>query len=374
MNQNEVLFTPDIRADDAMIEAQRQKITRSSMFPVIDELPIQLVVLNSKRQLVFYNQQAGTVFKKKESVLGKRLGEALDCVHSCDSPEGCGFGRLCRYCGAARNQAAALNASYGSEECVIIRKNDGRTEQLDLMVWSRPLLLEGEEFILFYMNDMTARKRHAIIERIFLHDILNTIASVSSLLALAREEGLPSYFDLAQEAADLAVEEIQAHRWLKDAEYGDLRPNVNRENLKALVEAVIAPQKKIASSRGITMETRVENQAFYTDSVLLKRVLHNLVKNAIEASSAGDIVRVRALVQSESEEEKRYVGISISNPSVIDDEKMAHMFKRSFSTKGRDRGLGTYAARLFVEDVLGGQIKAESGEGMGTVFTVLLPI
>lgn len=67
------------------------------------------------------------------------------------------------------------------------------------------------------------------------------------------------------------------------------------------------------------------------------------------------------------------VELRIGNPAVMGQDVLANVFKRSFSTKGRGRGLGTYAARLFVEEYLGGTIRCESEEGKGTVFTVRLP-
>jgi signal transduction histidine kinase len=64
----------------------------------------------------------------------------------------------------------------------------------------------------------------------------------------------------------------------------------------------------------------------------------------------------------------------VTNEAVISEEIRAQLFHRSFSTKGRGRGIGTYAARLFVEDFLGGRIDVSSGPGAGTTFSVALPL
>jgi sensor histidine kinase regulating citrate/malate metabolism len=48
------------------------------------------------------------------------------------------------------------------------------------------------------------------------------------------------------------------------------------------------------------------------------------------------------------------------------------VFKRSFSTKGEGRGLGTYSIKLFTENYLGGAAELTSNEVEGTTFWVKL--
>jgi signal transduction histidine kinase len=56
------------------------------------------------------------------------------------------------------------------------------------------------------------------------------------------------------------------------------------------------------------------------------------------------------------------------------DRVRAHVFQRSFSTKGTGRGLGTYSIKLLTERYLGGRVWFESAEGQGTTFHVELDI
>ncbi len=50
------------------------------------------------------------------------------------------------------------------------------------------------------------------------------------------------------------------------------------------------------------------------------------------------------------------------------------VFQRSFTTKGPGRGLGTYSARLFTEQYLGGRISFTTSEEEGTTFRTVFPI
>jgi len=54
-------------------------------------------------------------------------------------------------------------------------------------------------------------------------------------------------------------------------------------------------------------------------------------------------------------------------------ETQLQVFNRSFSTKGKNRGLGTYGAKLLTERYMGGKISFASHEGEGTTFFLWLP-
>ncbi|MEZ4831367.1 MAG: ATP-binding protein [Caldilineaceae bacterium] len=62
------------------------------------------------------------------------------------------------------------------------------------------------------------------------------------------------------------------------------------------------------------------------------------------------------------------------NQSVIPYVVQLQLFKRSFSTKGNGRGLGTYSMRLLTERYLKGHISFTSTQDDGTTFFVWLPL
>ena len=53
----------------------------------------------------------------------------------------------------------------------------------------------------------------------------------------------------------------------------------------------------------------------------------------------------------------------VNNPAVMPREVQLQVFKRSFSTKGSGRGIGTYSMRLLVSRYLGGSVDFESTGG-----------
>jgi len=104
-----------------------------------------------------------------------------------------------------------------------------------------------------------------------------------------------------------------------------------------------------------------------TDRTLLKRVLGNMTKNALEASAPGQAVTLRCQDQDGG------LAFSVHNPKAMPEKVQLQVFKRSFSTKGSGRGLGTYSIKLFTERYLGGRVWFTSSPEEGTTFTAWLP-
>ncbi len=84
----------------------------------------------------------------------------MNCIHATDHPGGCGTTRFCRYCGAVK---AILNSQQSAapdvQECRIQRRVDQRTSALDLRVWTTPVTIDGESFMVFAVRDTTDEKR-----------------------------------------------------------------------------------------------------------------------------------------------------------------------------------------------------------------------
>ncbi|PKL51124.1 MAG: hybrid sensor histidine kinase/response regulator [Candidatus Riflebacteria bacterium HGW-Riflebacteria-2] len=99
---------------------------------------------------------------------------------------------------------------------------------------------------------------------------------------------------------------------------------------------------------------------------LLSAIVSNLVKNAIEASSAGEKVTITLF------EQNPYL-IEIRNQGVIPEEVRPRFFER-YVTHGKKKGtgLGGYSARLAAR-TLGGDISFATSPETGTIITVSVP-
>lgn len=100
----------------------------------------------------------------------------------------------------------------------------------------------------------------------------------------------------------------------------------------------------------------------------IKRVLLNLVKNAMEALPKGGIVAIRTYPYRDH----AYVEV-IDNGSGIQDELKTRIFIPNFSTKSTGTGLGLAICKKVVE-AHKGHIEFASAQGMGTTFTIRFPL
>ncbi len=90
-----------------------------------------------------------------------------------------------------------------------------------------------------------------------------------------------------------------------------------------------------------------------------------MVVNALEAADTRQTVTLDCRLKG------REVVFSVSNPGLIPEEVRPEIFRRTYSTKGPGRGLGTYSMRL-LSSLLQGEVSfvCEKGE---TTFFLSLP-
>ncbi len=370
----ETQFLPGPRDTGAALAAQVALLESAVELRLLRDLPLAALALNDKRQIVWMNARAAVIIGPVDG-LGMRPGEALRCSHASSAPAGCGTTSFCAFCGAASAIMQALSGTEASEECVIQRGSEALFEALNLLVWSKPFAAGGGNFVLFTIRDVSAEKRHEFLERLFYHDIGNTVAGIRAMVSLMETDGdggesaCPDCMELLDSATEQLVEEIDSQRSLKAAEAGTLMPDMVPVELGALAMKTAALLKYTLYSRDVRLETVPAGRpvTVVSDPVLLRRVVGNMLKNAVEASSRGETVRLGV-----EERDGRGV-VWVWNPAVMADEARHRIFQRSYSTKGRGRGLGSYSMKVLAERYLGGSVGFRSGEGEGTVFEVSLP-
>jgi len=123
----------------------------------------------------------------------------------------------------------------------------------------------------------------------------------------------------------------------------------------------------VIANKYLYIDKQAENIEFTTDISLLRRIVGNMIKNALEATMPGSAVTVSCSV-SDTE-----VDFSVHNKSYISKDVQLQLFNRSFSTKGVGRGIGTYSMKLFGEKFLKGKVSFESTREKGTTFFLKVP-
>lgn len=370
-------FAPAGRADDQHLSQQQLSVSQAAFIAsVLDSVSDMVLVLNEQRQIVAANQRLLEAFGVADqvSLIGMRPGEAAGCIHSDEGPDGCGTAEPCSACGAVLTILASQETATQSEgECRIVISRNGGTA-LDLGVQATPLIVEDVQYTILALKDIGSDKRRQVLERTFFHDVLNTVGGLKGISELlADSDGLnpeseAEYKGWMVDLSDNLVEEIQQQRRLLEAERGEYLPLMKETDLGELLAEVcqLYGNHVRTPDRSVILEN-APTLTITTDRSMLRRIVGNMVLNALEAVPAGGVVRVSA------ENVPEQVCIKVRNQGEIPKDVQLRMFKRSFSTKSSSgRGIGTYSMKLFGERYLGGNVGFESRDGE-TVFFIRLP-
>ena len=135
------------------------------------------------------------------------------------------------------------------------------------------------------------------------------------------------------------------------------------ELLEEALSSIMIPEKI-----EVILNVEKDFPGILADPILMKRVLINLIKNAVEAMSEGGKIRIGASVKGSNaliEVEDKGIGIP--------EENMKEIFRPFFTTKPKGLGLGLAVCKKLIE-AQGGEISVKSKIGKGTKFKIKIPI
>ncbi|RJP56431.1 MAG: sensor histidine kinase [Ignavibacteriales bacterium] len=362
------------RTSDEKINSESQKLIYHKIVQtLLDGFPELAVILDKNRQIVAANKKAIAGFRKSsfEEIKGKRVGEAISCIHSDEmGKDSCGTSKFCAECGAAHAiKFTNENKLSSEEECRIISELSQKEESFDFKVNTSLLDIDEEQYTIFAIRDISGDKRRQALERIFFHDVLNTASVVNNfslLLKDAEEDEFDEILPSLIESSDQLIQEILTQRDLRNAEDGKLSVDYQTTEVNDILRKVYSQYSKHQLTKDKKL-TLAESDPFIkvnTDKKLLVRCFGNLVKNAIEASSKNDEIKIYSTIDND------HIIFSVQNPQIIPEVIQLQIFQRSFSTKGYGRGIGTYSVKLLVEQYLSGEVFFTSQKPEGTIFSI----
>jgi len=363
--------TADPQLATSASDVSKQILVPAELAEVLDRLPYMAMILTGTREIVFANQTLldRLGLASLQHTLSQRPGEILLCVHSRSHSRGCGGAEGCRHCQAAQTIDEAMQTgSKVVREARVSARRDGQLVAYDIKVTAMPLRLSGEKLAMVFFEDISAQKRREHLESIFIHDLLNTVSGLQLLVEQSHETPFRARSVELARQVQMLTDEIRAQQILLEAERGDLVRDIQGVAAADLISGACEGLQAWSARYGVTLAFDLPPAPVYlaTDSLVARRVLVNAIKNAVEASSAGDTVKIGVA-------EGDTVAIRVWNPGAMPPAIQHQVFQRSFSTKGRGRGLGTYSMRLLMENYLDGSVSFDSQADSGTTFTLIFP-
>jgi signal transduction histidine kinase/pSer/pThr/pTyr-binding forkhead associated (FHA) protein len=138
-----------------------------------------------------------------------------------------------------------------------------------------------------------------------------------------------------------------------------------------VVDLMQGRAKEVGATLSVESAGDLPTQAFDPDSI--HRALLNLVANALDAVEGRTAPRVTIRIERDTEQDAALVHVRDNGVGIAPD-KLADVFKPFVSTKGaRGTGLGLAVSRKVVREH-GGDLTVASEPGVGSTFTIRLPM
>jgi len=379
MRHNDAIisFAPFERTAPAELARQSEMFIHADMTRLLDFVPDSILILNKERQTVFANKAALDLLHitPGTNIIGLRMGEVVNCRNAVITTGGCGTSRFCRYCGGANSILTSSNDNMTRvEECHLLTKNGSHEEPLDLRVQASPFEVNDERFTFCVLSNIADEKAGISLERMVQHDILNSAVALSGFFGLFGESADENQRDYMRRRIALLcqriIDEIITQRQLKAAEHDELVPRTEMIETLDFLKTLASTYSHEAAHdlKVVRIDADALSTHMTTDKKLLNQVIGNMIKNALEASHSGEAVTINCSLHN------GMINFSVSNPAFIPEQVQAHIFSRSFSTRGDGKGLGTYSMKYLTEKYLRGTISFVTDEQQGTTFTAAYPL
>ena len=206
------------------------------------------------------------------------------------------------------------------------------------------------------------------------HDIRNPLQAIAGELYLAKNE-LDSISDSeSKKNLQENITNMEENLYYIDKIVADLQdytkplnPNKETVNIEKVIEAALLIVN-IPNVLQVVIATEKGFPQFTADFSMLKRILINLIQNAVQAMPNGGTLKITAQTQND------YACISIEDTGEgIPQEVQSKLFTPLFTTKSKGQGFGLAVVKRLIE-VQNGKITYKTQKAKGTTFTIQLPL
>ena len=368
MTQRLAQASAEARSGQQQVEAERRKLEL-----ILARLSTGVISLEPDLRIRTANQAAGAILGVD---LEKRVGESV--VELADSRP-----LLAQFLDVAQQHLRRGESEWREQ---IELRDDGIRRVLMCACTELPGDSDSPAGYAIVFDDITTllqAQREAAwgeVARRLAHEIKNPLTPIQLSAERLRRKylgGSSGETDLLDRATHTIIQQVEAMKQMVNAfsEYARTPTmQVSRFDLNALITEVselYAHQEKPLS---ITLALGQELPQIEADAGRLRQVLHNLMRNSIEATEHQDNARVEIATRRlpGSAPELIEIRVSDNGPGFASD--IVHeAFDPYVTSKPKGTGLGLAIVKKLVEEH-GGQITARNREHGGAEIVILLPI
>jgi PAS domain-containing protein len=126
---------------------------------LFDAVPSPVLIVDDDVRILDYNIAGAELLGQDRGLqYMKRGGEALHCVHSCESPEGCGRSADCSDCIIRNSVSEALRDGKVCRRRTMMQMEDGQEKprkEVMLLVTASPFRYEEKNLVLLVLDDVS---------------------------------------------------------------------------------------------------------------------------------------------------------------------------------------------------------------------------
>jgi len=212
-----------------------------------------------------------------------------------------------------------------------------------------------------------------------LGNVLTPLGMYAALLLANRDQLSEENAGYIEQIKEIVERVRQILRQLMDFSRGDV--GVRKDTVvEEVIDRALSMLHYMLTGRNIAVEKAYQSEAVYVraDPDLLEQVFTNLIVNAADAMPGGGklTITTRLVPGSGSAPDQRYLEIVFTDTgSGIASQDLDRIFEPFYTTKerGKGTGLGLFVSYGIIEKH-GGTIDVASELGVGTSFTIRLPL
>jgi two-component system, NtrC family, sensor histidine kinase KinB len=371
------------RTDQALAERVKQ------LQALLDTMHEGVLMLDPQGRIVLVNNVAAEMIGRPTNALGHEiLNIEEDATKLGHEPE-----RLIQLLEHLQNEHVPQSALFTFETTLENRTHGSSQRFIERM--EAPVLAENQQIVgwLMLFRDVTEEQELAAhrrdLTRMIVHDLRNPVTTfISNMhlvdMLLPARAGLEAAREAVKDARQSSYDMLDMVDSLLDInrmEAGQLVVEAEAMNLGTIIERVTNRLGVLAAQRQINLTQQVDQNLplAWADEDMIRRVLVNLIDNALKYTPSGGYVHCRAMAEpaiSKDYEPGVRCIISDTGPGIPEEnrDQIFHRFARTNKGGARIRGtgLGLTFCKLAVE-AHDGRIWMEPHPAGGSKFFFTLP-